>query len=300
VDLEGPDSPGAQAFGNGPGGAWVIGGNALTATGFLGSTTDQVVNVGANNLTEVTLDGSSVAIVAPTGNVSINGLARGINMAGGTSIGQSAIAVADGTCLLDLQATTQGLGLPSLTRAAINALVNPPARWMGFDNTNKIAVVNVNTAGSPVFARAAGGPNVFASTTAAPSIPNGGTGTTVIFTATTNTGSQYNGGTGVFTAPVPGFYYFSAQVQFAAAASAVASEFRVSLFKNGATTVAQGMATSQNAAASVKQAPAVSTYLALNAGDTIAVQAFQNGNGGGALALTSDGTLNFFSAALVN
>lgn len=230
-----------------------------------------------------------------------------VDVAGRVAIGAAGgTTTPDNSAVLDLsQNNALGLGLPIATRVTITGLTNPLSGLTMLDATNKMVVVNLGSPLSPVWARVSGGPNVAAGNSNGQSIPNGvstvvlgGTGWSV----QTNTGGNFNASSGVFTAPVPGFYEIEAALQFVAAASAVATEFRVEivvtpLAGGGPSAIRRGVATAHSATAAVKQSPNVEIGITLAAGDQVTINAFQNS--GAPVALTPDATVNYTCFALV-
>ena len=206
-------------------------------------------------------------------------------------------AAADASAILDLsQNAALGLGLPAATRATILALANPLAGLTLFDATNRMVVTNTGTPGAPIWSRVSGGPNIAAGTALAPSIPNNVSTVVAGWTAQTNTGANFVPATGIFTAPVLGFYEFESEIQFAAVATAVATELRIEIMVNG-TVVRRGTVSSHTATSAVKQSPNVEISITLLAGDNLTMNAFQNS--GGAVALTADATTNYFCGEIV-
>lgn len=205
----------------------------------------------------------------------------------------------DVNTLLDMHLNTLfGVGLPTPSRATINAWVSPLTGLSAYDTTNNIFVVNVGTPGSPQWARAAGGPNVRATNANAQSITSGAAAATIItWTATTNIGGAFTAVSGVFVAPVAGFYAISAAAEFASAAAILGAEFRIGIYVGGVLQV-ESVLVNPVAALAVSRQVQATHMIQLAAGDSVDIRVFQNS--GGAIALTATAAHNYLSIALVN
>lgn len=117
---------------------------------------------------------------------------------------------------------------------------------------------------------------VDASSPAVQSIPNSTSTTVTNWTENTDANGNFNPVTGIFTAPRAGWYLVCAEVTYASASFAAASEATVVLIKNGATQISAARKVVDAAVVAAQSTPHFSREVLLAANDTLEIRAFQS------------------------
>lgn len=249
----------------------------LTANGVGGDVTlnaaDRIVTVSTGNRQEV-VGGDSTETV--TGS-------KTFTVTGGVGIG----GVPHASALLDLQSTSKGFGVVSMTTAQRNAMSSPRAGLAVYDSTlGQFVYYNGVTWVVGFYLRA--------NNTSGQSIPDAAVATVVTnWTVVEDTAAGLNATTGIYTMPAARRVVVAAELEYNAIAAVVGAQFSVGVYVNG-TAVYTKREYCQVAAANVPRNPGLTTPpLSLAAGDQVAIRAIQD-SGSGSNALSTVALRNFW------